>query len=283
MSRYSLITVRIFCSRRCYTCDHCMENPDRLLISSSWYLSRVSLSRKKIINILIMQRFYVPFELSVDISITDSDIIHQLTHVLRIGIWEHIVLFSGNGSETEYSIQSINKKSISLRGHSQRFPNTETKKRVTLYQSLPNKYEKIEYILQKWVEIGISHFVFFRSERSQKLIVSPKKIERFINIAREALEQCGGVIFPKIEFLETFPLELVTGSHIVLDTWGENMRISAYDPLQNISLWVWPEGGWSEGERDKMIDNSFIFARFGDRILRTETAGIVIAFGLMNN
>lgn len=230
-----------------------------------------------------MQRFYVPFELSVDISITDPDIIHQLIHVLRIGVWEHIVLFSGNGSETEYSIQSINKKLVTLRWQSQRSPNTESNKKISLYQSLPNKYEKIEYILQKWVEIWITRFVFFRSERSQKLILSPKKIERFTHIAREALEQCGGVIFPQIEFLETFPSEQTTDSNIVLDTLGESTRISSYDSLQSISLWVWPEGGWSDIERIKMVNNSFIFARFGDRILRTETAGIVVSFGFMNN
>jgi 16S rRNA (uracil1498-N3)-methyltransferase len=62
---------------------------------------------------------------------------------------------------------------------------------VSLYQALPNKYEKIEYILQKGVEVGISKFVFFRSDRSQKLLLSPAKIERFAAIAREAVEQCG--------------------------------------------------------------------------------------------
>jgi len=230
-----------------------------------------------------MQRFFVPFQPTVDIIITDTAIIHQLTRVLRIVVWEHVVLFSGDGSETEYEITSIDKKSISLRGQSQRFPNTEPKKKISLYQALPNKYEKIEYIIQKWVEIGITRFVFFRSEYSQKLILSPKKIERFITIWREALEQCWGVVVPEIQFLDTFPLEWTSDTQIVLDTLWEGTRISTYDTLQNIALWVWPEGGWSDSERDKMIDNSFIFARFGERILRTETAGIAISFSFLNN
>ncbi len=70
---------------------------------------------------------------------------------------------------------------------------------------MPNKIEKIEYILQKGVEVGIRKFVFFRSERSQKLILSDAKKTRLITIAREALEQCGGLVMPEIDFVnETF-------------------------------------------------------------------------------
>lgn len=170
-----------------------------------------------------MQRFFVTFPLQIDMSITDPDMVHQLTRVLRIQVGENIVLFSGDGSETEYTIISIDKKTIQLCGQAQKYPNTESKKKIHLYQAMPNKYEKIEYILQKGVEIGITKFVFFRSDRSQKLVITPAKIERFENIAREALEQCGGMIMPDIYWLEKLPenLEQITDknySSIVLDT-----------------------------------------------------------------
>lgn len=232
-----------------------------------------------------MQRFLVTFPLQVDMVVTDTNMVHQLTRVLRITVWEHIALFSGDGTEMEYEIISIDKRSLWLRGVASRVPDTEPHKRATLYQALPNKYEKIEYILQKWVEIGIARFVFFRSDRSQKLLLSPSKIDRCITIAREALEQCGGVVMPEILFIDRFP-EITTGSvpmtHIVLDTIGESIRISHYDNLQDIALWVGPEGGWSDAERMRMSNNSFIFARFWERVLRTETAGIVIGFGFLN-
>ena len=81
--------------------------------------------------------------------LTDDEIIHQISRVLRAKLGEHIVLFDGDGSETEYEITEITKKSITLRGVERRFPKTETDKSITLIQALPNKYEKIEYILQK--------------------------------------------------------------------------------------------------------------------------------------
>ncbi len=235
-----------------------------------------------------MQRFFVTFPLTIDMCITDMGIVHQLTRVLRIQMGEHIILFSWDGTETEYLILSIDKKSIWLRGQSIRTPNTESTKRVSLYQALPNKYEKIEYIIQKWVEIGIVRFVFFRSDRSQKLLMSGAKQERFLSIAREALEQCGGTILPEILFVNGFPdisNPANADTHmpsIVLDTLGESERLSWYDNLQYIALWVGPEWGWSDRERSEMQDNGFIFARFWERILRTETAGIVIAFGFIN-
>ena len=96
-----------------------------------------------------MQRFFVTFPLSIDVTITDKDTYHQLTRVLRIQVGDHVVLFDGDGSETEYEVVSIDKKSVSLRGQNRIFPDTEPKKKISLYQAMPNKYEKIEYIIQK--------------------------------------------------------------------------------------------------------------------------------------
>lgn len=211
-----------------------------------------------------MQRFYVQFPLQSDIEISDRDICHQLTRVLRIESGVHIVLFSGDGTESEYVIGEITKKSIALHLHIKRSTQTEPTRQITLYQALPNKMEKIEYILQKGVEIGIHRFVFFRSEFSQKIILSDGKKDRFQSIAREALEQCGGLVMPQIEYLDT-PLKYennVSTRNIVLDTTGTPKRLTEMPRDQEIGLWVGPEGGWSEDERSKMRENGFIFVRF---------------------
>jgi 16S rRNA (uracil1498-N3)-methyltransferase len=77
---------------------------------------------------------------------------------------------------------------------------------------------------------------------------------------------------PQITWEEGIPQDVSESENIVLDTIGENKKISSYDAMENISLWVGPEGGWSEVERSNMLKNGFIFARFGNRVLRTETA-----------
>lgn len=228
-----------------------------------------------------MQRFFVTFPLSIDLTLTDIEIVHQLTRVLRVQIWEEIVLFDGDGSETLYEVIDITKKSLSLRGKDRKFPNTEPTRNITLYQAMPNKIEKIEYILQKWVEVGIAKFIFFRSDRSQKLVLSEGKKSRFLAIAREALEQCGGLVMPEIEFQDQITNYQSPITNIVLDTTGILQKMHEMPQNREISIWVGPEGGWSDIECEKMRDNGFIFARFGERVLRTETAGVVMAFALL--
>ena len=62
-----------------------------------------------------MHRFFVPFPLTTDLILTEEAIMHQLTRVLRAQVGEYIILFDGDGSETEYEIEKIGKKSVNLR------------------------------------------------------------------------------------------------------------------------------------------------------------------------
>ena len=230
-----------------------------------------------------MQRFFVTFPLDIDLTITDKDIYHQLTRVMRVRTWEYIILFNGDGSETKYEIMLIDKKSISLHGIDRNFPWTESTQNIILHQAMPNKYEKIEYILQKWVEIGISKFVFFRSNRSQNLLINPKKLERFSTIAREALEQCGWVLMPEIEFVDDiWGYRCECNHHIVLDTIWKIDKIHQIPVKKETIIWVGPEGWWSDEERQIMNDKGFIFVHLWERVMRTETAGMVMAFSLMH-
>jgi 16S rRNA (uracil1498-N3)-methyltransferase len=215
-------------------------------------------------------------------SLTDMDIVHQLIRVLRVSIWDHIVLFTGDGIDMEYEITDIAKKVIRLKGVAQHVIDDEMRQQIILHQALPNKYEKIEYIIQKWVEVGITGFVFFRSDRSQKLLISPSKIERYRLIAQEALEQCGGARMPEIVFHERVMEFWIDETHIVLDTTGQLRWLTEYQSLGTLHLWVGPEWGWSEMEKAKMWENGCIFARFWNRVLRTETAGVTVSFGILN-
>ena len=229
-----------------------------------------------------MQRFFVQFPLSEALEINDENIHHQISRVLRAKPGDRVILFNGDNSENEYEVREITKKSIHLNRTLQRFPNTEPKQKITLYQALPNKMEKIEYILEKWVEVGIRRFIFFRSDFSQKLILSDAKKQRFTAIAREALEQCGWLAMPVIEFRDTIGHYEWGNKNVALDTRGATQKLTALAQNDEMHLWVGPEWGWSESEISKMIENGFIFARFWDRVMRTETAWLVIAFALLN-
>ena len=97
-----------------------------------------------------MQRFSLP-KLSLDknLIIREVSFVHQISRVLRFKIGENIILFNGDGWEYIYTISSIDKKEIGLSFEKKYANVSDPKILIRLYQALPNKYEKIEYILQK--------------------------------------------------------------------------------------------------------------------------------------
>lgn len=129
--------------------------------------------------------------------------------------------------------------------------------------------------------------MFFLSERSQRLAMNEKKIARFHEIAREALEQSGGNTFPEIVFLDmkrspTPP----SGTNLVLHTNSEDSEElrtrSASAGGDEVNLFIGPEGGWSESEIDDWGSKGAKIVHIRGRIMRTETAGIVVAFHLLH-
>ena len=152
-----------------------------------------------------MQRFLFPHVPGPTVTTDDPDLVHQLTRVLRSKAGDRIVLFSELGGG-EYEIVGIEKKRLTFSRVREIEPSGDPRTRITLFQALPNKYEKLEYAIQKGVEVGISDFVFFPSERSQKLAITENKIERFEAIAKEAVEQCGGFRMPGLKFEKAWPV-----------------------------------------------------------------------------
>lgn len=229
-----------------------------------------------------MQRFYFKIDLSKMIFIDDKDFFHQISHVLRSRIWDEIILFNWDWFEYTYVISEITKKWIRLEFKEKQENKSDSKINLNLYQALPNKYEKIEFIIQKWTEIGISKFIFFNSERSQKLVINDKKIERFNFIIKEALEQCGWNKMPEIFFLDELDWITIDWEKLVCHTEMITNYKSWIINSKEISLFIWPEGGFSDKEIDEFRKNNCKFINFWKRILRTETTWIVAWFFILN-
>ncbi|MDD2566103.1 MAG: RsmE family RNA methyltransferase [Candidatus Gracilibacteria bacterium] len=253
-----------------------------------------------------MQRFYFDIELDNKLIIEDKEFFNQISFVLRSRLGDEIVLFNGNGSDYIYKIQVISKNKIELEFNSKVLNNSDPKIAITLYQALPNKYEKIDYILQKGAEVGITKFVFFKAERCSKLVISENKIARFEHIIKESIEQCGGNKKPELVILDKLKLSDINGKTLVCHTKEienkniviarENEAIQKIDHHSlyslghddkgkefKINIFVGPEGGFSEKETGEFEKVGFEFINFGTRILRTETMSSVIGFWLINN
>ena len=97
-----------------------------------------------------MQRIYYSEKLSASLSFPKTHpIYHQFSRVLRSRIGDRVVFFNGSGQDIVYEIHEISKSNIELvqKNIIEKSPDRLTQ--ISLYQALPNKLEKLEYILQK--------------------------------------------------------------------------------------------------------------------------------------
>lgn len=150
------------------------------------------------------------------------------------------ILFSGNKIDYEYRVDDIQKRSLTLSYVGEKENPYDPLLSLTVYQSLPNKWEKSEFIVQKTTEIGVSHIVFFPSDRSQVHDIPDKKLERLHKIAIEASEQSGRPTPPTIETLSSFPE--ISEDSIVLDFGGRSTpEIVAGMTSKEVSIFIGPE------------------------------------------
>lgn len=142
------------------------------------------------------------------------------------------------------------------------------------------KENKMDYILQKATEMGVSEIIAYYAERSviKETDNNSKKIDRWERIIKEASEQCHRLDIPKISIENLDKLNL-TGKNIICTTHEkqENLKkilksINIYD---RINIVIGPEGGFSEQEEELLLE-SFTPVTLGDRILRVETVPLFV-------
>ena len=230
-----------------------------------------------------MQRIYLPkINFSETLILSEEAIYHQLTRVLRSRVWNTFVFFDGeNITDHLYEITQIDSREVRLEKKETIEKTSENPVHINLYQARPNKLSKIEYILQKGVEVWVANFCIYRSERSQELRISDSKQQRLEKIIKEAVEQSNRNIIPKLRILDEMNFDIVSGENFYLHTSEEtsqrikDMQISSQE---SINIWVGPEGWFSSDEIQNFDERAFKKLYLGDRILRTETVWIVIWF-----
>ena len=105
-------------------------------------------------------------------------------------------------------------------------------------------------------------------------------MERLNDILREATEQSGGIHIPTLLFAQSIPDDLEGA--IIAHTLDGGQSLSSTQLQDLYTLVIGPEGGWSNTEITHMQSLGACTTKCGTRILRTETAGVVIAFYLRN-
>jgi len=225
-------------------------------------------------------RFYTEQSLSpgqkVILEETSS---HHLLRVLRLKPGESLLLFNGNGKEYRAILEEAGKKQATVLVQDSRQPDRESKLHITLGQGV-SRGERMDFVLQKSVELGVGSITPLWTKRSQ-VQLSGKRLEKRLShwrgVIRSACEQSGRVCLPKLQhpakLRDWHSINWKQSLQLVLDP-AASLQLSDLIPAREIRILIGPEGGL-EGEEISMVEESgFKRIRLGPRILRTETAAL---------
>ncbi|HEX3027191.1 MAG TPA: 16S rRNA (uracil(1498)-N(3))-methyltransferase [Clostridia bacterium] len=214
--------------------------------------------------------------------ITGQDAKH-ISRVLRMKPGEKLTVCDGMGNDYLCEITSMLEHEVTLSILDKSKSKSEPAVSVTLFQGLP-KSDKMDYIVQKSVELGITRVVPVVTARSVSRPDEKSmhgKIERWNKIAAEAAKQCGRGQIPKVETTVTFHRaldELRRMETALLFYEGSTAKIAGQlnNTVREIGFLIGPEGGLEPGEVQAAKEAGIFVAGLGPRILRTETAPICV-------
>jgi len=217
------------------------------------------------------------------ITITGDDLRHIRT-VLRKQPGDLLTLLDGQGREYIVRIAAMERSEIDTEIVEQRTRELPTV-RVALGQGLP-KSDKMDFIVQKATELGVSSLVPLMTERTiMKVKDEEKRVTRWQKIAREAAMQSGRPDIPKVETIRSFSdfiRTLAPGPQtLLLFPWEEGTvpikQVLRQTPdALNIIVLIGPEGGFSQAEAEAAKEKGFHLVSLGPNILRTETAAVAV-------
>ncbi|MCX8145146.1 MAG: 16S rRNA (uracil(1498)-N(3))-methyltransferase [Azovibrio sp.] len=203
------------------------------------------------------------------------------TRVLRLPAGARITLFDGRGGEYPAQIIDISPARVSVSVQARQDVERESPLRLTLVQAL-QAADKMDYTIQKAVELGVSAIQPVASRRSVVKLAGERQHKREAHwqaVAIAACEQCGRNRVPPVA--PVAPLDrwlagagpALAGLKLMLAPGAEH-SLERLSPATQVTLLVGAEGGLEPGEAQAAAAQGFIPVRLGPRILRTETAGL---------
>lgn len=234
-----------------------------------------------------MPRFFTPSVDGDNVCITGGDAQH-ITRVLRMRPGEKLTVCDGLGGDYLCEITGVSDAMVTLCVLERTASRAEPTVRATLYQGLP-KFDKMDFIVQKSVELGISRVVPVLTARcvsrpDEKSMLA--RTERWNKIAFEAAKQCGRGIIPQVSPAMRFEDavgELQPIEHAMLFYEGSGMgSAGGFSPdMHEIGFMVGPEGGFEPSEVQTAGAAGIRIMGLGPRILRTETAPLCVLSAVM--
>ncbi|MDL2281054.1 16S rRNA (uracil(1498)-N(3))-methyltransferase [Selenomonadales bacterium OttesenSCG-928-I06] len=246
-----------------------------------------------------MRKFFIEDELPSDLGgefIIDGSEAHHILNVLRLKVGTDIIVTSKKqiGQAVKAEITRLENGQITLKNKEFLANDTEPPIDIYLVQSIC-KGDKMDYIIQKAIELGVSGIIPVFSEHCTVKYEPAKRdarVVRWQKISLEASKQCGRFfvvpIMPIIDlkdiFSEDFYKQHSSSKKILLYEGQASVGLKEAIRNSNSSsylLFVGPEGGYSDKEVETFKENSIDIVTLGPRILRAETASLAAISAIM--
>ncbi|MGD8592305.1 MAG: 16S rRNA (uracil(1498)-N(3))-methyltransferase [Gammaproteobacteria bacterium] len=215
----------------------------------------------------------------------DSQATVHVARVLRLREGDAIVVFNGQGGEYHGIVGRLDKRSVTI--HLQNFieADVESPLKIILAQGI-SRGERMDYTVQKAVELGVSAIVPLQTERTVVNLNAERKERRrqhWQTVVYSACEQSGRNMVPHVDpvimlsnWLQTLSVKTAgEDSKFVLnhrvDSGVDSLPLNAQQP---ITVLIGPEGGLAEDEITQAEQAGFVSVCLGPRVLRTETAAL---------
>jgi len=206
----------------------------------------------------------------------------HVTRVLRLRAGAALIVFDGSGGEYEGRIDEARGGEVLVAVGARADAERESPLPLTLAQGV-SRGERMDLVVQKATELGVSHLVPLLTERSVVRLTaqqSDRKVNHWRAIAAAACEQCGRNRLPSVaaplplaEFLKN-SAAATADTRLLLSPTGTTTLKDVPRPGAGITVLVGPEGGLTDEEEKSATAAGFTALRLGPRVLRTETAAI---------
>lgn len=222
-----------------------------------------------------MIRFYAP-DIESTATLPEGDSAH-CCRVLRMQAGDRIQVTDGQGYIYDCEIEDPHPKHTTVAILSKTASERHWAPRITLAVAPTKNIDRMEWLLEKAVEIGVDRVVFLDCKRSVRRVVKRERMEK---ILVSAMKQSLKATLP--EFQEMMPLRDFIASDdsaakymgYCSEAFPRREFAKEYDGLQSISIMIGPEGDFTEEEVAEAVAAGYIPVTFGATRLRTETAAL---------
>ena len=236
-----------------------------------------------------MHRFFIPKPYKQEMQITGRDA-HHIIDVLRMVPGDRLQAVADDGISFVGEITAVGTNTVTVLAREILRETHEPDVRISLLQGLA-KGEKMEFIIQKAVEIGVAD-IFPVAMAHSVVVLEPskaeKKVERWQKIAEAAAKQSKRDVIPDVHEVMTLgnvlqkeKWDLLLVAYESENQVGLKEALQAHKEAKTIAVVIGPEGGLSTEEVEAAQKQGGIAVSLGRRILRTETAGLVAATAIL--